>query len=874
MKTCEITFLKCLRKESLIVELEPVFQHVAGDETGGNLAQAVMAAGQALRQPDAADPPLLLDRLLVLDGHCQPLLGPGAFQDAAAAHPQFAKAKMARFFLSDRQASPHDQMQQQGPAQPAPFRYRTAQEHLGAGYGLVPVTLLCKDYLNDSYELTGLQVESTSPAASILQYLEDETDGRLQPVAAFSGSVAWFRPESAREVDGDRQKTSGSLDTYSLIYATLLDEALVRQGFLARDDSGQPSRGLDWLANLLKARALVAVESDLPFAEQTLGEALKSRVPLSLVVMQPTPPPEMTLLFTPPPRPSLVVLPMLAYSQLADPERAAHELIRGEHSALIGTGSLKALPEPIRRIVETTITLPRLDRQVFARLFAAIFGAPPPEETEGENGAWIAYVQPWDLARIARGGKEPQRAYIMLRHRIEDRLARVTPSHGPSLADLHGLGEARLRAEMLIADIQAAVAGRIPWDQVDRGMLLAGPPGCGKTALARAIAKDCGVRFVECSAARWQMAGHLGEHLAAIARDFAEARRFAPSILFIDEIDSIGSREQFSGSNAAYHQQVVNAVLAELQGFSERGKVVIVAATNLVEHVDPALRRAGRLDRVVKVSLPTIAALEKIYEYYLQRHGAGQEPDADIALRPLAEASFGRTGADVSLIVRGALRRARRAGRPTCQDDLLAEIYERPIDRDLDRPLQGEGIRRVAIHEAGHALVSLKAGGNRRQIGYVSIVPRGDGSLGFVALKPDADLTTLTRADYLAHLQVILAGRAAEEVFYGPEGIGSGAGGGEESDLAKATNLALDMVCKLGLGRRAPLLWHHDSSDEDYREAQEMVDEAYQNSRKLLENDRNMLVDLVDMLIANQEISGEELKGLISCQPCVSLDKR
>ena len=468
---------------------------------------------------------------------------------------------------------------------------------------------------------------------------------------------------------------------------------------------------------------------------------------------------------------------------------------------------------------------------------------------------------------------DPQTSLEQLRERITTRLTRLTPKHGPSLSDLHGLGEARIRAEMLIADIRAALAGDIPWSQVDRGMLLSGPPGCGKTTLARAIAKDCGIQFVECSAARWQMAGYLNEHLGAMSRDFQEARRFAPSILFIDEIDSIGNRELFSGSNTTYQTQVVNALLAELQGFSERGRVFVIAATNNPEGVDPALRRADRLDRVIQMGLPTIDALEKIFAYYLRKHGVDVKARG-IALRPLAESAFGRTGADVSLAVRGAVRRARMAGNPVAQDDLFAELFHRPLDDDLLRPMSGEGLRRIALHEAGHALIRLTQHQGGGGISYLSVVPRPDGKMGFVAMTPNPDTATVCRSDFMAYLAFLLGGRAAEEVFYGEEHVGAGAGGGSDSDLAKVTEMATDMVCKLGLGRNMRLHWRRSPTAEDMAEIDRLIEEAYDNARAVVEKHQDVVERIADALIKRQEMSGEELEklvgplfgGLVLCQ--------
>ena len=864
MKAFEFTLLKCFVDHGLIVEIAPVYRKIETDASGEALVEVVIDAKQEVRSSTEEQSPLDVDRVLSFEGHLEPLLSPRAFEEAARKNPDLAQGKMARFYpgvysfpVEERAL---DKTKTQGPG---PFRYRTTRAGVGASDGLETVTVLTKGYLDDNYELAEVMIDSTTPAASILQFLSEMTGGGFQPVTAFRGFVSWFQPSNSKaRIEDRRQKPI--VDPLGRTLAAFLDEALVRQGFLAEDSNAPATRGLDWLAALLQSRAVIAIETDLPFSERTIAQALESKISMPLAIMQPAAPPDMSLSYIPPKQPSCVILPMTAYTQLTDPEWVAYELMSGDHSALIGCSNIRSLPEPLRRIIETTITLPRIDRPIFDRLFASLFGIRPPEDGHKNNGdSWIQYVQPWDLARIARLDPNSSRAYAMIKHRVEDRLRRVTPHHGPSLGDLHGLGEARIRAEMLIADIQAAVAGSIPWSQVDRGMLLAGPPGCGKTALARAIAKDCGVRFVECSASRWQMAGYLNDHLAAMSRDFTEARRFEPSILFIDEIDSIGSRDHFSGSNTSYNTQVVNALLAELQGFSGRGKVIVIAATNDVENVDPALRRAGRLDRVVKVSLPTIDALEKIFAFYLEKHKAPIGPESDIALRPLAEAAFGRTGADVSLAVRGSLRRARLAARPLCQDDLLAELYGRPLDRDRDRPLSGEGIRRVALHEAGHALVRLKSGSAFGHVGYVSIVPRPDGSLGFMALKPNTDATTLNRKDFLAYLQVTLGGRAAEEVFYGADEVGAGAGGGETSDLSKATTLAFDMICRLGLGTRALLLWRETASSDDCQEAEKLIAEAYEQARRLIHTHRNLVERIAAVLIERQEISGEELQKLV-----------
>ena len=227
------------------------------------------------------------------------------------------------------------------------------------------------------------------------------------------------------------------------------------------------------------------------------------------------------------------------------------------------------------------------------------------------------------------------------------------------------MGEARQFAEDLIEDIRAAQTGRIPWSAVDSGLLLIGAPGTGKTTLARAIAKDCGVKFVVASAAKWQSAGALDAHLSAMRADFAEAHRYAPAILFIDEIDSIGSRENLDDRNAVYQTEVINALLEQIQGINTTGSVIVIGATNYLEKVDPALRRSGRLDQVVEIPLPNIDGLQQIFEYYLARYREEGGEVGRVDTHALAQLTFGLTGADVESFIRGAARRARHADRPS-----------------------------------------------------------------------------------------------------------------------------------------------------------------------------------------------------------------
>jgi ATP-dependent Zn protease len=219
--------------------------------------------------------------------------------------------------------------------------------------------------------------------------------------------------------------------------------------------------------------------------------------------------------------------------------------------------------------------------------------------------------------------------------------------------------------------------------------------------------------------------------------DFNEARRYAPSILFIDEIDSVGSRERLSGPNAQYQTEVINALLEQLQGFHSHEPVVVVAATNNAEMVDPALRRAGRLDQTIAIPLPNVGQpAAHVRPIAWPRIGRRATSPNDVQERHLAELAFGLTGADVDFFVRGAARRARKRGRPINQEDLVAEVTRRPRGSSTRGAGPLEEMRRTAVHESGHAIAQLTNKGGDNDIALVTIIPRTDGTLGFVATVP------------------------------------------------------------------------------------------------------------------------------------------
>ena len=349
---------------------------------------------------------------------------------------------------------------------------------------------------------------------------------------------------------------------------------------------------------------------------------------------------------------------------------------------------------------------------------------------------------------------------------------------GPRLEDLHGYGEAKQWGLRLVAALNEYREGRRSWSDVDGGALLVGPPGTGKTLFASALALSAGINFIPTSYAAWQGTGdgHMGTLIREMRRVFAEAAAAAPSIIFIDEVDSLQARGR-SRDHDDWWRAIINALLECLDGTGRREGVVVLAACNDASILDPAVVRSGRLDRTFTIQLPGEEELLRIFQHHLPGLS-----EADV--QPAAVTLAGSTsGADAARIARDVRQVARSAGRHVMAADLLSVAI--PPD---DRP--EEIRRRIAVHEAGHAVALLAQGVVPSSLSIV------DGGGGRVTHEQDRVEGRL--ADFHRWLMVMLAGRAAEEIILGAPS--AGAGGHEVSDLGRATTLLSHIEGRLGLG--------------------------------------------------------------------------
>lgn len=702
----------------------------------------------------------------------------------------------------------------------------------------------------------------------IVEMTGDEPVGLLGSTSVPDAPVLTLVERRNHDAQSDREITEA-------VVSVLLEDALRTMNSSPRDATmllrhfngtrdGAAIAPIDQLSLIVEgSKPVVIIESDIPFIEDFVATLVASDRARSATTGRPNPMVDNDLRceLSVSEGAGMYLLSFHTYRSVYDAERLAHDLSVADASVFIGCGQSADVPEALRRICDLVIPFPRIDRTCFRRIFERVFHADLNEGWETPGVDWTRYLVPADFHPPRRLGLKPADALQFLRERVEQRLREVTPDVGLRLSDLHGMGEARQIAEDLIADVQAAQSGDLPMSSVDRGLLLVGAPGTGKTTLGRAIAKECGIKFVVSSAASWQSAGHLGDYLRAMRADFNEARRYAPSILFIDEIDSIGSRELVSGDNAQYHTEVINALLEQIQGINTSALVIVIGATNYPEKVDPALRRAGRLDQVVEIPLPNIDGMEQILNHHLAEFRAnGGKVGSDVVTRVLAELAFGLTGADAEFFVRGAARRARRANRALSQEDLLAEVTRRPRRPDSARRLGPEVMRRVAVHEAGHAVANLLSSTQGRFVSFASIIPRNDGSLGFVARIP-SDSAVMTRQTMMEELEAFLAGRAAEEVVFGVDNVGGGAGGPEGSDLEVATSFATRIVCRSGLGGGG-LRWSTTPTSEQARQIDDLLSQSYRGIVTRLQSRRDLLDRIAEALVQKQELSGDELRRL------------
>lgn len=353
-------------------------------------------------------------------------------------------------------------------------------------------------------------------------------------------------------------------------------------------------------------------------------------------------------------------------------EEVQQALLAGGELVVIACDEGRGVPPMVRAAMDLVVALPSLDWSVVRNIAEHRYG-PADDWADSPSDVPLPTIDPSVLLlAMRRGSTAVEYATRILRiARTGTMVGAETHGQGPrGLARVPGMGRALDWGRTLAADLRALAVGDLPWSAVDRGVLLVGPPGVGKTSYATALAEECEVPLISSSHAAWQAKGHQGDMLRAMQRSFADARSAAPCILFIDEIDSFPSREKLSVDHGDYIRPVVNALLAEIDGVTSREGVVIIGACNDAEILDPALLRAGRLDRAIEIALPDVLGRVDILRVHL-----GQELRyAD--LHQASRIADGMSGADLEKAVREARRAARTARRELLIGDLVVALSD------------------------------------------------------------------------------------------------------------------------------------------------------------------------------------------------------
>lgn len=450
----------------------------------------------------------------------------------------------------------------------------------------------------------------------------------------------------------------------------------------------------------------------------------------------------------------------------------------------------------------------------------------------------------------------------------------VKAQTGKTFADVAGQDEAKEALEEIVDFLHdpgkyAEIGANLP-----KGALLVGPPGTGKTLLAQAVAGEADVPFFSISGSEFvEMFVGMG---AAKVRDlFKQANEKAPCIVFIDEIDTIGKKRDGSIGGNDEREQTLNQLLTEMDGFDGKKGVVILAATNRPESLDPALLRPGRFDRRIPAELPDLAGREAILRVHAEK--VRKEPGIDF--NAVARATAGASGAELANIVNEAALRAVRSGRKAVDQSDLEESVEVVIAgyQRKNAVISQKEKEIIAYHEIGHALVAAKQK-NSAPVHKITIIPRTSGALGYTMQVDEGEKFLMTREEALARISTLTGGRSAEELIF------NSCTSGASNDIEQATKLARAMVTRYGmsssfdmialetvsnqyLGGDTSLACSPETAAEIDREVNSIVRKAHENARRILTENIDKLHELAHFLLEKETITGEEFMAILEREP-------
>ncbi|QCI69047.1 ATP-dependent zinc metalloprotease FtsH [Phreatobacter stygius] len=458
----------------------------------------------------------------------------------------------------------------------------------------------------------------------------------------------------------------------------------------------------------------------------------------------------------------------------------------------------------------------------------------------------------------------------------------LTEAHGRvTFDDVAGIDEAKQDLQEIVEFLRdpqkfQRLGGRIP-----RGVLLVGPPGTGKTLTAKAVAGEANVPFFTISGSDF-VEMFVGVGASRVRDMFEQAKKNAPCIIFIDEIDAVGRhRGAGLGGGNDEREQTLNQLLVEMDGFEPNEGIIIIAATNRPDVLDPALLRPGRFDRQIVVPNPDVNGREKILKVHARK--VPLAPDVDLKI--IARGTPGFSGADLmNLVNEAALLAARRSKRMVTMADL--EDAKDKVMMGAERrsmAMSEEEKKLTAYHEAGHAVVGMNVEAGL-PVHKATIIPRGR-ALGMVKFLPEGDRYSMKYKEYTSHLAVAMGGRVAEELTFGKENVTSGAVG----DIDQATKMARAMVTRMGFSEELGLVAYGDNQEEVFlgmsmgrqqsisestaqkidTEVKRLVQEGYIEAKRILTEKHDEFIRVAEALLEYETLSGDEIKDLIAGKPPV-----
>ena len=409
--------------------------------------------------------------------------------------------------------------------------------------------------------------------------------------------------------------------------------------------------------------------------------------------------------------------------------------------------------------------------------------------------------------------------------------------------------------------------------KLPKGVLLVGPPGCGKTLLAKAVAGEAGVPFFSISGSDF-VEMFVGVGAGRVRDMFRIAKENAPCLVFIDEIDAVGrQRGAGLGGGNDEREQTLNQLLVEMDGFNDNSGIIVIAATNRDDVLDPALLRAGRFDRKITVSLPDRKGREEIFKV----HSRNKQLDDDVNFENIARRTVGFSGADIENIMNEAAILAVRANREKISVDDIDEAIDRRVagPAKSSRSLSEHEKEVVAYHEAGHAIIGLRYP-HSDKVQKITIIPRGNTG-GHVRMTPEEDRFLLTKKELEARIVGYLGGRSSEETFF--DDVSSGA----QNDIEVATQIARVMVCELGMSSLGPIQYERDTGSvflgRDYTSTQKnfsvetatkidaevraIIENAHKEALRVIKENKEDVILLAKTLIEHEQITAEEIDYLM-----------